>query len=150
MARHTVLHVVLFLLFLVVAAGLAAALAVVFAPVELTMKEEDCTLSFLFYKQSAAYAEIAEVALLEEEQYSSKKVKSYGGVSKAIGTYKNDTFGKHFRLTYSENDHNFIAIKKKDGSVTVFNQKTAKATSALYKKLLAKLTPETQEEAQES
>ena len=150
MARHTVLHVVVFLLFLVVAAGLAAALAVVFAPVELTMKEEDYTLSFLFYKQSTAYADVEEVILLEKDQYSSEKVKSYGGISKAIGTYKNEAFGKHFRLTYSENNHNFIAIRKRDGSVTVFNQKTAKGTSALSEKLLAALTPETQEEVQES
>ena len=148
MARHTVLHVVLFLLFLLVAAGLAAALAVVFAPVELTMKEEDYTLSFLFYKQSAAYAEVEEVILLEEGDYSSEKVKSYGGISKAFGTYKNDVFGNHFRLTYSENKHNYIAIRKKDGSVTVFNQKTTKATSALYEKLLAVFSPKEDEETQ--
>ena len=140
MPRHTALHVVLFIAFLLVAAGLAAALAVVFAPVELTLKEEDCTLSFLFYEKSVSYADLEEVLLLEKDEYSAQKVKSYGGVSKALGIYKNQAFGRHVRLTYSENAHNYVAVKKKDGSVFVFNQKTAKATAALYQKLLAKLS----------
>lgn len=137
--RHTLLHIVLFLIFLVVAAGLAAALAVIFAPVKLDLGEERYTLSFLFHEESAAYAEIEEVALLDEN-YKSDRVKSYGGVSKAFGTYKSDEYGEHFRLTFSENSYNYILLRRRDGKVTVFNQKTRDATSALYEKLAAKVS----------
>ena len=137
-ARHMVLHIILFVVFLVVAAGLALALAIVFAPVNLTLEEDGYTLSFLFHKESALYADLEEIALLDES-YSSERIKSYGGISKDFGAYKNDLYGEHFRLTFSENRHNYILLKKKDGSVTVFNQKTTDATAALYESLAAKL-----------
>ena len=136
---QTVIAAILFVVFLVVAAGLAAALSVVFAPVKLTLNEEDYALTFLFHKEGAAYAEIAEVALLDES-YSSERIKSYGGISKQFGTYKNEAYGEHFRLTFSENTYNFILIRRADGSVTVFNQKTKDATTALYEKLHEKLS----------
>ena len=135
MSRHTVLHIILFLVFLFVAAGLAAALAMVFAPVDLDLGEEGYTLSFLFHKESAAYADLEEIALLDES-YCSERIKSYGGISKDFGTYTSETYGEHFRLTFSENKYNFILLKRKDGSVTVFNQKTRDGTAALYEKLL--------------
>ena len=136
--QHTLLHVVLFLVFLFVAAGLAAALAVIFAPVKLDLAEEKYTLSFLFHEESAAYFDLEEVALLDEN-YTSKRINSYGGISKDFGTYTSEEYGEHFRLTFSENKYNYILLKRKDGSVTVFNQKTRDATSALYEKLLEKL-----------
>ena len=135
---QTVIAVILFIVFLFVAAGLAAALSVIFAPVKLTLSEEGYTLSFLFHKESASYADLTEVALLDES-YTSEKIKSYGGISKDFGNYKNELYGEHFRLTFSENRHNFILLKKKDGSVTVFNQKTKDATTALYERLLERL-----------
>ena len=137
-ARHTVLHVVLFIVFLVVAAGLALALAIVFAPVTLTLGEDGYTLTFLFHEESALYADLEEVALLDES-YLSERVNSYGGISKDFGTYKNETYGEHFRLTFSENKHNYILLLKKDGSVTVFNQKSYADTAELYESLAAKL-----------
>ena len=136
---QTVIAIILFLVFLVVAAGLAAALAMVFAPVKLTLEDEGYTLSFLFHEEGAAYADLAEIALLDET-YSSERIKSYGGISKQFGTYKNDAYGEHFRLTFSENSYNFILLRRTDGSVTVFNQKTKDATAALYEKLIGKIS----------
>ncbi len=133
-----VIALILFLIFLFVSVGLAAALSVVFAPVKLTLNEDAYTLSFLWHKEGASYAEVTEVALLDEN-YSSDRIKSYGGISKQFGTYKNDAYGEHFRLTFSENTYNFILIKRADGSVSVFNQKTKDATVTLYEKLLEKI-----------
>ena len=130
---------ILIVVFILLAVGLAAALSIVFAPVELTLEEEGYTLSFFIYhEESAAYAEIAEVALLDEN-YISDRIKSYGGISKDFGTYRNDDYGEHFRLTFSENKHAYIMIRRTDGSVTVFNQKTVAATEELYAKLAEKL-----------
>ena len=126
---------ILIVVFVVLAVGLAAALAMVFAPVDLTLEDDRYTLSFFIYhEESAAYAEIAEVALLDED-YTSERIKSYGGISKDFGTYRNDAYGEHFRLTFSENKYAFILIRRVDGSVTVFNQKTVAATEELYLKL---------------
>lgn len=134
--RQTVISAILFVIFLFVAVGLAAALAIVFAPVDLTLDEDSYTLSFfIFHKESASYDDLAEVALLTDETYSSERITSYGGISKAFGTYENDEYGEHFRLTFSENTKNFILLKRKDGSVTVFNQKSVAATEELYNKL---------------
>ena len=141
MTRHTVLHIILFIVFIIVVVGLAAALAMVFAPVTLDLDDEGYTLSFLFYKDSAAYEDLSEVALLDEE-YVADRIHSYGGISKEFGTYKNDEYGEHFRLTFSENKHNFIMIKKKDGSVIVFNQKSYNATAELYQTFVEKLQTE--------
>ena len=138
--KQTVISAILFVVFLFVAVGLAAALAIVFAPVEMTLEEDSYTLSFfIFYKESASYDDLSEVALLTEEDYSSERITSYGGISKAFGTYENDEYGKHFRLTFSENTKNFILLKRKDGFVTVFNQKTVAATEELYSKLAEKV-----------
>ena len=137
--KQTVVAAVLFLVFLVVAAGLAAALAVVFAPVKTELKDDSYTLTFLFHKENTTYSEVDEVLLLDEA-YSAKKIKSYGGISKEFGTYQNDDYGTHFRLTYAENKKNFILIKKKDGSVTVFNQKSYVKTEELYKAFIEKLS----------
>ena len=131
-------HAFLIVLFLFLALGLAAALAIVFAPVNLSLEEDGYTLSFLVHKESALYSDLAEIALLDES-YTSERIKSYGGISKDFGTYVNDAYGEHFRLTFSENRHNFILLKRKDGSVTVFNQKSYDATAALYEALAAKL-----------
>ena len=136
--RQTVIAAILFVIFLFVAAGFAAALSIVFAPVKMTLEEESCTLSFLFHKESATYADL-EVALLDDTSYSSKKITSYGGISKDFGTYKNDEYGEHFRLTFSENPYNFILLKHVDGSVTVFNLKTKEATEELYVELAEKV-----------
>ena len=131
-------HAFLILLFVFLAVGLAAALAVIFAPVDLTLGEDGYTLSFLFYEESALYADVTEVALLDET-YVSDRIKSYGGISKDFGTYVSDAYGEHFRLTFSENRHNYILLKRKDGSVTVFNQKSYDATAELYEKLKEKI-----------
>ena len=135
---QTVIAVILFVIFLIVAAGLAAALSMVFAPVKLTLNDEEYTLSFLFHEEGAAYADLAEVALLDET-YTSERIRSYGGISKQFGTYENEAYGKHFRLTFSENTHNYILLRRTDGSVTVFNQKTKDATAELYEKFLEKI-----------
>ena len=105
-------HAFLIVLFVFLAVGLAAALAVVFAPVKLTLRDEDYSLSFLFYEESATYAEIQEIALLDES-YASERIKSYGGISKSFGTYSNEAYGEHFRLTFSENNYRFILLKRK-------------------------------------
>ena len=136
---QTVIAVILFVIFLIVAAGLAAALSMVFAPVKLTLNDEEYTLSFLFHEEGASYADLAEVALLDET-YTSERIRSYGGISKQFGTYENEAYGKHFRLTFSENTHNYILLRRADGSVTVFNQKTKDATTELYQKLTEKLS----------
>ena len=139
--KQNVIGAILFVVFLIVAVGLAAALAIVFAPVELTLGEDSYTLTFfIFHEEGAAYDDLMEVALLTDETYSSERITSFGGISKAFGTYENEAYGEHFRLTFSENNHNFILLKRKDGSVTVFNQKTVAATEALYDKLTEKLS----------
>ena len=131
---------ILIVVFVVLAVGLAAALAMVFAPVELTLDEESYTLSFFIYhEESAPYSEIEEIALLDEN-YTSERIKSYGGISKDFGTYRNDDYGEHFRLTFAENKYAFIMIRRTDGSVTVFNQKTVAATEELYAKLAERVT----------
>ena len=138
--KQNVIGAILFVVFLIVAVGLAAALCIVFAPVELTLEEDSYTLSFFIYhKESASYEDLAEVALLTDETYASECITSYGGISKAFGTYTNEEYGEHFRLTYSENTHNFILLKRKDGSVTVFNQKSVAATEELYLELAEKV-----------
>ena len=138
--KQNVIGAILFVIFLFVAVGLAAALAIVFAPVEMTLEEDSYTLTFfIFHKEGAAYADLEEVALLTEETYSSERITSFGGISKAFGTYKNEEYGEHFRLTFSENNYKFILLKRKDGSVTVFNQKTVAATEELYFKLAEKV-----------
>lgn len=140
--KQTVISAILFVVFLFVAVGLAAALAIVFAPVEMTLEEDSYTLSFfIFYKESASYDDLSEVALLTEEDYSSERITSYGGISKSFGTYKNEEYGEHFRLTFSENNYNFILLRRTDGSVTVFNQKTVAATEEVYQKIVERLTP---------
>ncbi len=138
--KQNVIGAILFVVFLIVAVGLAAALSIVFAPVELTLEEDSYTLSFFIYhKESASYEDLAEVVLLTDETYASERITSYGGISKAFGTYTNEEYGEHFRLTYSENTHNFILLKRKDGSVTVFNQKSVAATEELYLELAEKV-----------
>lgn len=132
-------HAFLILLFVFLAVGLAAALAVIFAPVDLTLGEDGYTLSFLFYEESALYADVTEVALLDDT-YASDRIKSYGGISKEFGTYRNELYGDHFRLTCSENKHNYILLKRKDGSITVFNLKTVSATEQVYDSLVKKLS----------
>lgn len=133
--RQTVIGWVLFVVFLFLSAGFGLALSVVFAPVKMSLKEDSYTLSFLTHKESAKYVDLVEVALLDES-YSAKKIKSYGGSSKAFGTYKNEEYGKHFRLTHSENKYNYILLKRSDGKITVFNMKTRSATESLYKQLM--------------
>ncbi len=138
---QTVIAVILFFVFLLVAAGFATALAIVFAPIKADVGEDACTLSFLWYKQSATYENVVEITLLDDT-YAPTRVKSFGGISKDFGTYKSDDLGKHFRLTYSENKHNYILLKLKDGAVIVFNQKTQDATKSLYEKLSEKILAE--------
>ena len=138
--KQNVIGAILFVVFLIVAVGLAAALAIVFAPVELTLEEDSYTLTFfIFHEEGAAYDDLMEVALLTDETYSSERITSFGGISKAFGTYENEAYGEHFRLTFSENNHNFILLKRKDGSVTVFNQKTVEETEEVYRKLREKV-----------
>ena len=138
--KQNVIGAILFVVFLIVAVGLAAALAIVFAPVELTLEEDSYTLTFfIFHKEGAAYDDLMEVALLTDETYSSERITSFGGISKAFGTYENEEYGEHFRLTFSENNHNVILLKRKDGSVTVFNQKTVEETEEVYRKLREKV-----------
>ena len=137
--RQNVISAILIVIFIFITIGFAAALAVVFAPVKMTMEEDAYTLSFLFYSESADYADV-EVALLDESYHEdAKRVHNYGGISKELGTYKNDAYGEHVRMTYSENVHNFILLKRSDGSVTVFNLKTQEKTEALYAELVEKL-----------
>ena len=137
--KQNVIGAILFVVFIIVAVGLAAALAIVFAPVELTLEEDSYTLTFfIFHEEGAAYDDLAEVALLDES-YESERITSFGGISKAFGTYKNEEYGEHFRLTFSENNYRFILLKRKDGSVTVFNQKTVAETEEVYRKLREKV-----------
>ena len=137
--KQNVIAWILIVIFVFVALGLAAALAVVFAPVKLTLNEDSYTLSFLFHKESADYADLEEFFLLDDT-YTSERIKSYGGISKEFGTYRNELYGEHFRLTCSENKHNYILLKRKDGSITVFNLKSVAATEQLYEDLTKKLS----------
>ncbi len=136
--RHTLLHVFLFVVFLIVAVGLAAAITVIVSPIKMDLGEEKYTLKFLFHEESALYSELETVTLLDDS-YQAKKINSYGGASKEFGSYTNDAYGEHFRLTFSENRHNYILLKRKDGSITVFNLKTKEDTASLYEKILEKI-----------
>ena len=137
--KQNVIAWILIVIFVFVALGLAAALAVVFAPIKLTLNEDSYTLSFLFHKESANYDELEEFFLLDDS-YTSERIKSYGGISKEFGTYHNELYGDHFRLTCSENRHNYILLKLKDGSITVFNLKSVSDTENLYEQLAKKLS----------
>ena len=137
--KQNVIAWILIVIFVFVALGLAAALAVVFAPIKLTLHEDSYTLSFLFHKESAEYDDLEEFFLLDDT-YTSERIKSYGGISKEFGTYRNDLYGEHFRLTCSENKHNYILFKRTDGAITVFNLKSVAATEKLYEDLVKKLS----------
>jgi len=123
----------------VLAIGLFAfVLAILFSSITVEVAEENFTVKCLYHTEVVRYEDVEKVEL--SYNYSSSRVFSFGGISKAFGYYKNDEFGKHYRLTYEENAHNYIVLTKKDGSVTVFNQKTEPATAALYDAISARVS----------
>jgi len=113
-------------------------LAVLFSSVSVTVAEDSFTVKCLYHSETIAFDDVADIEL--SYTYSSARVFSLGGISKALGYYSNDEYGKHYRISYEENKHNHIIVTKKDGSVTVFNQKTEPATAELYEQLLEKLS----------
>ena len=141
--KETVIACVLFVL-AVAAAGLAYAITLVVAPIKVTLNETSLALQCLYHEETIAYEEIESVTLSDD--YRSKTKKGYGGQAKEFGVYMNDELGSHYRLTYTENQNNYIICKKKDGSATVFNQKTKTKTEELYEKILFKITPQAQQE----
>lgn len=132
--RQNVIGWILFVVFLFVAAGFGFALTIIFSSIKVDLKADSYTLSFLTHKESATYADVEEILLLDSS-YSAKKISSFGGMSKDFGTYKNAAYGKHFRLTYSENKHNYIMLKRKNGKITVFNLKHKGETEKVYQQL---------------
>ena len=118
---------------IIVIAVFAFVLAILFSSITVTQSETDFTVKCLYHTEVIAYDEVKSIDL--NYAYESKRVFSLGGISKALGYYTNDAYGKHYRITYEENKHNYVIITKKDGSVTVFNMKTEPATAELYEKL---------------
>ena len=122
---------------LIAIAVFAFVLAILFSSITITQDETSFTLKCLYHTEIIAYEDVEEIELSYD--YESKRIFSLGGISKAFGTYKNEAYGEHFRLTFSENTYNFILIRRADGSVTVFNQKTKDATATLYENLTEKI-----------
>ena len=112
-------------------------LAILFSSIDVTLDEDAFTLKCLYHTETVAYEDVEKVEL--SYVYASERVLSFGGISKAFGKYENEDFGEHYRLTYEENAHNYIIVTKKDGTVTVFNQKTEPKTAELYEKIREKL-----------
>ena len=127
-------NVALTILSLIAIAAFAFVLAILFSSITVTVAEDGFTVKCLYHTETIAYEDVAKIEL--SYTYTSSRVFSIGGISKALGTYKNDEYGKHYRISYEENAHNHIIVTKKDGSVTVFNQKTEPKTAELYEKLL--------------
>ena len=142
--KETVIACVLFVLAVAAAAGLAYAITLVVAPINVTFDGDAFTLKCLYHSETIAFDEIESVTLSDD--YRSKTKKGYGGQAKEFGVYKNEELGSHYRLTYTENQNNYIICLKKDGSATVFNQKTKTKTEELYEKILSKITPQAQQE----
>ena len=131
--KENVIAWVLGVLSIAVAAGLAYAITLVAAPIKISLGESDFSIQCLFHEETIAYADVRSVALSEE--YKSKTKRGHGGQAKEFGVYRNDELGSHYRLTYTENDKNYIVCVKKDGSAIVFNQKTKAKTQELFEKL---------------
>ena len=128
-------NIVLTFLSVIVIAVFAFVLAILFSSITVDVAEDSFTVKCLYHTETIAYEDVANIEL--SYTYTSSRVFSIGGISKALGTYKNDDYGKHYRLSYEENTHNHIIVTKKDGSVTVFNQKTEPKTAELYEQLAA-------------
>ena len=136
--KETVISCVLFVFAIAVAAGLAYAITLVVAPIKVELGAEALTIKCLYHEETISYAEIDEVILSDD--YTSTTKKGFGGQAKEFGVYLNDELGAHYRLTYTENQNNYIIVFKKDGSKTVFNQKTKTKTQELYQDLLSKIS----------
>ncbi len=136
--KETVISCVLFVFAIAVAAGLAYAITLVVAPIKADLGAEALTLKCLYHEETIAYADIESVSLSDD--YTSTTKKGFGGQAKEFGVYANDKLGSHYRLTYTENQNNYIIVLKKDGSATVFNQKTKSKTQELYDDFLSKLS----------
>jgi len=140
--KETVIAWILAVCSVAVAAGLAYAITLVAAPIKISLNEKDFSIQCLFHEETIAYSDVQSVSLSEE--YKSKTKKGYGGQAKEFGVYKNGELGSHYRLTYTENDKNYIICVKKDGSAIVFNQKTKAKTQELFETLSDKINGEAQ------
>ena len=128
-------NVILTISSIIAIAVFAFVLAILFSSITVEVADDAFTVKCLYHTETIAYDDVASIEL--SYNYSAKRVFSIGGISKALGTYENDAYGKHYRISYEENAHNHIIITKKDGSVTVFNQKTEPNTAELYEKIVA-------------
>ena len=122
---------------IVVIAVFAFVMVILFSSITVTQSEEDFTVKCLYHTEVIAYDDVKSIEL--DYNYTSKRVFSLGGISKALGWYQNEELGKHYRISYEENKHNHIIVTKQDGSVVVFNMKTEPATAELYEKLREKI-----------
>ena len=136
MKNHS--NLILTIVSIIVIGVFAFVLAILFSSITVDVADDAFTVKCLYHSETIAYEDVANVEL--SYTYSSKRVFSIGGISKALGTYKNDEYGSHYRISYEENTHNHIIVTKKDGSVTVFNQKTEPKTAELYDQILAHLS----------
>ena len=123
---------------LIAIAVFAFVLAILFSSITITQDETSFTLKCLYHTEIIAYEDVEEIELSYD--YESKRIFSLGGISKAFGTYQNEDFGEHYRLTYEENKHNYVIVRKKDGTTTVFNLKTEPKTAELYEALRTKIS----------
>jgi len=137
--RRNPSNAILTIVSIIVIAVFAFVLAILFSSITVDIDEDSFTVKCLYHTETIAYEDVANIEL--SYNYSASRVFSIGGISKALGTYKNDEYGKHYRISYEENTHNHIVVTKKDGSVTVFNQKTEPKTAELYEQLLAHIAP---------
>ena len=114
-------------------------LAILFSSITIDIEEDSFTVKCLYHSETIRYEDVEKIEL--SYTYSSSRVFSIGGISKALGYYKNDEYGSHYRASYEENSHNYVIVTKKDGTVSVFNQKTEPATAELYETLSQKILP---------
>lgn len=135
--KENVIAWVLLVLSIAAAAGFAYAITLVASPIKVTVNSESFTLHCLYHEETVSYSEIETLILSTD--YTAKRVKGRGGQAKDFGIYENESLGRHYRLTYTENARNYIICVKKDGSATVFNQKTQEKTESLFAKIQEKI-----------
>ncbi|MBP5404390.1 MAG: hypothetical protein J6Y74_00350 [Clostridia bacterium] len=131
-------NITLTILSVIAIAVFAFVLAILFSSITVDVAEDSFTVKCLYHTETISYEDVAEIKLSYD--YISTRIFSIGGISKALGTYKNDDYGIHYRISYEENKHNYVIVRKKDGSTTVFNLKTEPKTAELYEALQAKIT----------
>lgn len=130
-------NVIVIIAGIIVCAVVAFVLAVVFCPIEVSVGENALTVHCLYFDETISYDNIAECTYSVD--YKSDRILAFGGGSKDLGTYNNQSMGRHSRVSYAANSRAYIIVEKTDGTYLVFNLKTADATAKLYDSIAAKL-----------